>query len=53
MLQGVLPPEELAGLIASTHRPNFALEMLSTIIDASTTVEVDLKQKTFRSSSTT
>lgn len=40
--QDVLPAEELAALLASNHRPNYALEMLSTTIDASTTVEVSL-----------
>ena len=35
----MLPPDELKALLASHHRPNYALEMLSVAIDASTITE--------------
>ncbi|KAL4425568.1 hypothetical protein ABPG75_009584 [Micractinium tetrahymenae] len=31
-LAGVLPPHELAALLAATHRPNYCLQMLSSLV---------------------
>ena len=35
VLQGILPPEELSQLVASQHRPNYVVGMLSDLVEKS------------------